>query len=81
MCDDLALQKDELEALQSIYNQDEFKVNEDTEQVGGQFFAHLDLPRGFKVVYKLLSNKNRDKKGMINSMLEFHKMHDMIHNI
>jgi hypothetical protein len=49
---DLEAQKDELEALQSIYTSEEFKVNAKGEEVGGQFFAHIDLPAKFTVVAK-----------------------------
>ncbi|KAF4524649.1 hypothetical protein B566_EDAN013757 [Ephemera danica] len=51
---DLEAQKDELEALQSIYTNEEFKVNANDEESGGQFFAHIDLPSNFNVIAKRL---------------------------
>ncbi|XP_059471240.1 E3 ubiquitin-protein ligase RNF14-like [Neocloeon triangulifer] len=52
---DLEQQQDELEALTSIYMEDEFALNK--AKPGGVFFTNLDLPPNFQVIYRLLSNK------------------------
>jgi hypothetical protein len=45
-------QKDELCVLESIYNEEEIQTYEENGRLGGQFYAHVDLPEGFKIVFR-----------------------------
>jgi hypothetical protein len=60
MTSNLEQQADELEALQSIYTEEEFSPY-DNERPGGHFLAHIDLPPNFQVQYQLLGNKYKSK--------------------
>lgn len=50
-------QKDELCVLESIYNEDEIQTYEENGLFGGQFYAHVDLPAGFKIIFMDLRKK------------------------
>jgi len=52
---DLEQQKDELEALKSIYIEEEFTPY-DNAKPGGHFYANVELPPNFQVIYQLLRN-------------------------
>jgi hypothetical protein len=45
-------QRDEMCALESIYNEEEIQTHEENGLLGGQFYAYIELPSGFKVVYR-----------------------------
>jgi hypothetical protein len=45
-------QKDELCVLESIYNEEEIQTYEENGLLGGQFHAHVDIPTGFRVVFR-----------------------------
>jgi hypothetical protein len=45
-------QKDEICVLKSIYNEEELQTHEENGCLGGQFNAYIDLPGGFKVVFR-----------------------------
>jgi hypothetical protein len=50
-------QRDEICALESIYNEEEIQTCEENGLLGGQFYAYIDLPTGFKVVFRNLLKK------------------------
>ena len=50
-------QKDELCVLESIYNENEIQTYEENDHFGGQFYAHVDLPAGFRIIFKDLRKK------------------------
>jgi hypothetical protein len=45
-------QKDELCVLESIYNAEEIQTYEENGLLGGQFYAHIDVPADFKIVFR-----------------------------
>jgi hypothetical protein len=45
-------QRDEICVLESIYNEEEIQTHEENGLLGGQFYAYIDLPAGFKVVFR-----------------------------
>lgn len=45
-------QRDEICVLESIYNEEEIQIHEENDILGGQFYAYIDLPTGFKVVFR-----------------------------
>jgi hypothetical protein len=45
-------QADEICALESIYNEEEIQTLEENGTLGGLFHAYIDLPAGFRVVYR-----------------------------
>ncbi|PSN48331.1 hypothetical protein C0J52_03415 [Blattella germanica] len=51
-------QKDEICALDSIYNEEEFQVHDENGLSKGTFYAYIDLPSEFKVVYKNLRQED-----------------------
>ncbi|KAJ9578727.1 hypothetical protein L9F63_005089 [Diploptera punctata] len=53
-------QKDEICALESIYNEEELQVHEENGLSEGVFYAHIDLPSGFTIVYKDLRREDSD---------------------
>ena len=50
-------QKDELCVFESIYNEDEIKTYERNGLFGGQIYAHVHLPAGFKIIFSDLRKK------------------------
>lgn len=51
-------QKDEICVLESIYNEEEIQIHEENDLLGGQFYAYIDLPTGFKVVFRDLRKED-----------------------
>jgi hypothetical protein len=47
-------QRDEMFAVESIYNEEEIQTHEENGRFGGQIYAYIDLLDGFKVVYGYL---------------------------
>jgi hypothetical protein len=56
---DLEQQRDELEALRSIYIEEEFTSYENHDKPGGHFYANIELPPNFQVIYQILRNKRK----------------------
>ena len=50
-------QKDELCVLESIYSEDEIQTYELNGLFGGQIYAHVNLPAGFKIIFSDLRKK------------------------
>ena len=50
-------QKDELCVLESIYSEDEIQTYERNGLFGGQIYAHVNLPAGFKIIFSDLRKK------------------------
>ncbi|XP_023717242.1 E3 ubiquitin-protein ligase RNF14 isoform X2 [Cryptotermes secundus] len=51
-------QRDEICVLESIYNEEEIQIHEENNLLGGQFYAYIDLPTGFKVVFRDLREED-----------------------
>jgi E3 ubiquitin-protein ligase RNF14 len=51
-------QENEICVLESIYNQEEIQTHEENGLLGGQFYAYIDLPTGFKVVFRDLRKED-----------------------
>lgn len=58
-------QRDEICALESIYNEEEIQTHEENGLLGGQFYAYIELPAGFRVVFRDL-RKEGWKKTLLN---------------
>jgi len=50
-------QKDKMCGLESIYNEVQIQTYEQNGLFGGQFYAHVDLPAGLKIIFKDLRKK------------------------
>ncbi|XP_021916567.1 E3 ubiquitin-protein ligase RNF14-like isoform X2 [Zootermopsis nevadensis] len=51
-------QRDEICALESIYNEEEIQTHEENGLLGGQFYAYIELPAGFRVVFRDLRKED-----------------------
>jgi hypothetical protein len=58
-------QKDEICVLKSIYNDEELQSHEENGLLGGQFNAYIDLPVGFRVVFRDLRKEGYIKISLI----------------
>ncbi|XP_034244713.1 E3 ubiquitin-protein ligase RNF14-like [Thrips palmi] len=59
MSSDLDAQNDEMLALESIFDSDEFSYKKDNGEYCGQFYAFVSLPGEIRIEYQLLPFKNR----------------------
>jgi hypothetical protein len=50
-------QKDKMCGLESIYNEVQIQTYEQDGLFGGQFYAHVDLLAGLKIIFKDLRKK------------------------
>ena len=50
-------QKGELCVFESIYNEDQIQTYEENGLLVGQFYSHVDLPVGFKIIFRDLQKK------------------------